>query len=155
MPFFKKVVAGCYVRIGIGNNLEQQAVYRVCILPKLLISSLTCVQCPFHCQFNLYRRKMGMSSNSDFVTPRLRKFLTFVKLQRFTSWVQQEQIKVFALGMITMFSEPLVMLSLLNENCRARQIKYLTLVEKKPDDCKIFRTEEENENTKFFFENKY
>ena len=37
MPFFKKVVAGCYVRIGIGNNLEQQAVYRVCILPKLLI----------------------------------------------------------------------------------------------------------------------
>ena len=98
---------------------------------------------------------MSMLSNSCFVTLRLRKFLTFVKLQRFTSWVQQEQIKVFALGMITLFSEPLVMLSLLNVNCRARQIKYLTLVEKKPDDCKIFCTEEENENTKFFFENKY
>ena len=29
MPFFKKVVSGCFVRIGIGNNTQHQAVYRV------------------------------------------------------------------------------------------------------------------------------
>lgn len=28
MPFFKKTVVGCYVRIGIGNH-EGRAVYRV------------------------------------------------------------------------------------------------------------------------------
>ncbi|XP_041352904.1 RNA polymerase-associated protein RTF1 homolog [Gigantopelta aegis] len=29
MPFFKRTIVGCYVRIGIGNNSEGRAVYRI------------------------------------------------------------------------------------------------------------------------------